>query len=80
MVGSLPKYSVNRLFIQVTCVNTTSLYNPNNKFHSNALVFIHILNKGEFKNMGATETVAEWVVNTTYEDIPPDAIRVANES
>ena len=30
--------------------------------------------------MGATETVAEWVVNTTYEDIPPDAIRVANES
>ena len=30
--------------------------------------------------MGATETVAKWVVNTTYEDIPPDAIRVANES
>ena len=30
--------------------------------------------------MGATETVAEWVVNTTYENIPPDAIRVANES
>ena len=30
--------------------------------------------------MGATETMAEWVVNTTYEDIPPDAIRVANES
>ena len=30
--------------------------------------------------MGATETVAKWIVNTTYEDIPPDAIRVANES
>ena len=30
--------------------------------------------------MGATETVAKWVVNTNYEDIPPDAIRVANES
>ena len=30
--------------------------------------------------MGATETVAKWIVNTTYEDIPPEAIRVANES
>ncbi len=30
--------------------------------------------------MGATETIAKWVVNTSYEDIPPDAIRVANES
>ena len=30
--------------------------------------------------MGATETIARWVVNTSYEDIPPDAIRVANES
>ncbi len=30
--------------------------------------------------MGATETIANWVVNTGYEDIPPEAIRVANES
>ena len=30
--------------------------------------------------MGATETVAKWIVNTSYEDIPPDAIPVANES
>jgi 2-methylcitrate dehydratase PrpD len=30
--------------------------------------------------MGATETIARWIVNTNYEDIPPDAIRVANES
>ena len=30
--------------------------------------------------MGATETIAKWIVNTTYEDIPPDAIRVASES
>ena len=30
--------------------------------------------------MGATEMVARWIVDTTYEDIPPDAIRVANES
>ena len=30
--------------------------------------------------MGATETIANWIVNTGYEDIPPDAIRVANES
>ena len=30
--------------------------------------------------MGATETIAQWIVDTTYEDIPPDAIRVANES
>ena len=30
--------------------------------------------------MGATEMVAKWIVDTTYEDIPPDAIRVANES
>lgn len=30
--------------------------------------------------MGATETIASWIVNTGYEDIPPEAIRVANES
>ena len=30
--------------------------------------------------MGATETIAKWIANTNYEDIPPDAIRVANES
>ncbi|SVE55698.1 uncharacterized protein METZ01_LOCUS508552, partial [marine metagenome] len=30
--------------------------------------------------MGATETIAKWIVDTNYEDIPPDAIRVANES
>ena len=30
--------------------------------------------------MGATEIIAKWVVNTSYEDIPPEAIRVANES
>ena len=30
--------------------------------------------------MGATEQIAKWVVTTNYEDIPPDAIRVANES
>ena len=30
--------------------------------------------------MGATETIAQWVVNTSYENIPRDAIRVANES
>ena len=30
--------------------------------------------------MGATEKIASWIVNTDYEDIPPDAIRVANES
>ncbi len=30
--------------------------------------------------MGATETIAQWIVTTSYEDIPPDAIRVANES
>ena len=30
--------------------------------------------------MGATETIAKWIVETNYEDIPPDAIRVANES
>ncbi len=30
--------------------------------------------------MGATETIASWIVNTNYEDIPPEAIRVANES
>jgi 2-methylcitrate dehydratase PrpD len=30
--------------------------------------------------MGATETMANWIVTTTYEDIPPDALRVANES
>ena len=30
--------------------------------------------------MGATETIANWIVDTSYEDIPPEAIRVANES
>ena len=30
--------------------------------------------------MGATETISRWIVSTDYEDIPPDAIRVANES
>ena len=30
--------------------------------------------------MGATDTIANWIINTTYEDIPPEAIRVANES
>ena len=30
--------------------------------------------------MGATETIANWIVTTSYEDIPPEAIRVANES
>ncbi len=30
--------------------------------------------------MGATEKVANWIMNTSYEDIPPEAIRVANES
>ena len=30
--------------------------------------------------MGATETVARWIVETGYEDIPPDALRVAQES
>ncbi len=30
--------------------------------------------------MGATEKIASWIVNTSYEDIPPEAIRVANES
>ena len=30
--------------------------------------------------MGATEVIAKWIVDTNYEDIPPDAIRVANES
>lgn len=30
--------------------------------------------------MGATEMIARWIVNSSYEDIPPDAIRVANES
>jgi 2-methylcitrate dehydratase PrpD len=30
--------------------------------------------------MGATETIAKWIVNTSYEDIPPDALRVASES
>jgi len=30
--------------------------------------------------MGETDTIANWIVNTTYEDIPPEAIRVANES
>jgi 2-methylcitrate dehydratase PrpD len=34
----------------------------------------------EVYHMGATETVAKWIVDTTYEDIPPEAIRVANES
>ena len=30
--------------------------------------------------MGATETIARWIVSTDYEDIPPEAISVANES
>ena len=30
--------------------------------------------------MDATDTIANWIVNTTYEDISPGAIRVANES
>ena len=30
--------------------------------------------------MGATETISKWIVSTNYEDIPPDAIRVGNES
>ena len=30
--------------------------------------------------MRAKETIAKWIFNTNYEDIPPDAIRVANES
>ena len=30
--------------------------------------------------MGATEIIAKWIVSTDYEDIPPDAISVANES
>ena len=30
--------------------------------------------------MGATEKIAKWIIDTGYEDIPPDAIRVANES
>ena len=30
--------------------------------------------------MGATQTIAKWIVNTNYEDIPPEALRVANES
>ena len=30
--------------------------------------------------MGATEKIAKWIIETGYEDIPPDAIRVANES
>ena len=30
--------------------------------------------------MGATDTIANCIVITTYEDIPPQANRVANES
>ena len=30
--------------------------------------------------MGATEKITKWIIDTSYEDIPPDAIRVANES
>ena len=30
--------------------------------------------------MGATESVSDWITSTSYEDIPPDAIRVAGES
>ena len=30
--------------------------------------------------MGATDTIANWIVNTTYEDISPEAIQVGNES
>ncbi len=29
--------------------------------------------------MGATETVAKWIVDTTYEDIPPEAITGMSE-
>ena len=44
--GDSSKYSVNPVFAQVTCVYGTSLYNPNNQFYSNALVFIYMLNEG----------------------------------
>ena len=30
--------------------------------------------------MGATESIAQWIIDTGYEDIPPEAIKVANES
>ena len=30
--------------------------------------------------MDATDTIANWIVNTTYEDISPEAIQVGNES
>ena len=30
--------------------------------------------------MGATETVSQWIVETSIEDIPPDAMRVTQES
>ena len=30
--------------------------------------------------MGATDTIANWIATTSYEDIPPDAVRVAKES
>ena len=30
--------------------------------------------------MGATETVCKWVVNTSYENIPPEAIKAGEES
>ena len=50
--GNFPKYSVNPLFIQVTCLKTTCLYNPNDQFNSNALVFIHILNKRRVQKYG----------------------------
>ena len=50
--GDSQKYSVNPAFIQVTCLNITCLYNPNNQFHSNALVFIHMLNKRRVQKYG----------------------------
>ena len=30
--------------------------------------------------MGATETIARWIVKTSHEDIPPDALRAAKET
>ena len=47
--GDSPKYSVNPVFAQATCVNRTCLYNPNSQFNSNVLVFIHIIYKESSK-------------------------------
>ena len=30
--------------------------------------------------MNATETISNWIVNTSYEDIPPEAVQAARES